>query len=170
YREIDRNFKHITNVNETDIRQYSKDFDNYFQELNSLNKYANLFQCISGDEKLENYYRQFLNYHRFLDNQMECSSMSSKYKELKHLLVIAQSLTCLDRFSSFSLSDYGFRGLYKQYHLEIFQISQDAHKLITDYISKGDYAYVDLALADIDENFSNSKYLNQIKHDLECSL
>ncbi|CAF4440674.1 unnamed protein product, partial [Rotaria sp. Silwood2] len=170
YREIDRNFKHITNVNETDIRQYSKDFDNYFQELNSLNKYANLFQCISGDEKLENYYRQFLNYHRFLDNQMECSSMSSKYKELKHLLVIAQSLTCLDRFSSFSLSDYGFRGLYKQYHLEIFQIYQDAHKLITDYISKGDCAYVDIALADIDENFSNSKYLNQIKYDLECSL
>ncbi|CAF3427967.1 unnamed protein product [Rotaria sp. Silwood2] len=101
---------------------------------------------------------------------MEYTSMSSKYKELKHLLVIAQSLTCLDRFSSFSLSDYGFRGLYKQYHLEIFQISQDAHKLITDYISKGDYAYVDLALADIDENFSNSKYLNQIKYDLECSL
>ncbi|CAF4665777.1 unnamed protein product [Rotaria sp. Silwood1] len=170
YKEIDRNFKHITNVNETDIRQYSKDFDNYFQELNSLNKYANLFQCISGDEKLENYYRQFLNYHRFLDNQMEYFSMSSKYKELKHLLVIAQSLTCLDRFSSFSLSDYGFRGLYKQYHLEIFRISQDAHKLIIDYISKGDYAYVDLALADIDENLSNSKYLNQIKHDLECSL
>ncbi|CAF3769728.1 unnamed protein product [Rotaria sp. Silwood1] len=170
YKEIDRNFKHITNVNETDIRQYSKDFDNYFQELNSLNKYANLFQCISGDEKLENYYRQFLNYHRFLDNQMEYFSMSSKYKELKHLLVIAQSLTCLDRFSSFSLSDYGFRGLYKQYHLEIFRISQDAHKLIIDYISRGDYAYVDLALADIDENLSNSKYLNQIKHDLECSL
>ncbi|CAF1643132.1 unnamed protein product [Rotaria sp. Silwood1] len=170
YKEIDRNFKHITNVNETDIRQYSKDFDNYFQELNSLNKYVNLFQCISGDEKLENYYRQFLNYHRFLDNQMEYFSMSSKYKELKHLLVIAQSLTCLDRFSSFSLSDYGFRGLYKQYHLEIFRISQDAHKLIIDYISKGDYAYVDLALADIDENLSNSKYLNQIKHDLECSL
>ncbi|CAF1639796.1 unnamed protein product [Rotaria sp. Silwood1] len=170
YKEIDRNFKHITNVNETDIRQYSKDFDNYFQELNSLNKYVNLFQCISGDEKLENYYRQFLNYHRFLDNQMEYFSMSSKYKELKHLLVIAQSLTCLDRFSSLSLSDSGFRGLYKQYHLEIFRISQDAHKLIIDYISRGDYAYVDLALADIDENLSNSKYLNQIKHDLECSL
>ncbi|CAF2865390.1 unnamed protein product [Rotaria sp. Silwood2] len=169
-KEIERNFKHITNTDEVDRNRYSGKLESCFQELSSLDKYALIFECLHGTKKIEDWHRQFFNYRRFLGNKMDEYKISGRNEELKNLLSIAQALSCIDRFCAIVLSDNGFHTLHRQYQIEIARMSREAYNMVIDYIMKGDYANSDLALSDIIEDSSNSKYLTQIKYDLQCSL
>jgi hypothetical protein len=169
-KEIERNFKDIKNIDGGDPKQYSEDLERFFQELSSLEKYPLVFECLHGAERIQHWHRQFFDHHRFLDHKMEEYKSSMRNKELKNLLTIAQALSCVDRFSTAILNDNGFRALYRQHQLDMAKMSREISNKIIDYISKGDYANADLALSDIMENLSDSKYSAQIKNDLESSL
>jgi hypothetical protein len=166
-KKIERNFSDITNTDTDDPNQYSEDLEMSVQELSSLEKYPFVFESLDGAEKIKHWHRQVFKYHCFLEHEMEVFKISGRNQQFRKLLVIAQALSCLDPVM---LADNGFRALYRRYQIEIAGGSKEAYTRAIDYISKRDYANADLALSDILENSLNSKFLTQIKYDLQYSL
>ncbi|CAF3411008.1 unnamed protein product [Rotaria socialis] len=169
-KEIKRNFKHITKLEQSDLSQYSEDLNSYFQALSSLDRYELVFESRQGGNKIEHWHREFFNYYHFLENHIEVCKISGKNEELKNLLIIAQALSCLARVCKVIFKDNGFRVLYWQYRLGIAKSSREAYKQAMDYLFKGDYTSADLALSDIVEKLPDSTFLKQIKYELQLSL
>jgi len=89
-KEIEKNFKHITRIDESDPRPYSDVLEKYLEELFSLEKNALVFENVHGAETIERWHRQFFNYHRSLENLMEEYKISGRNQEFRNLLTIAQ--------------------------------------------------------------------------------
>ncbi|CAF1610759.1 unnamed protein product [Rotaria magnacalcarata] len=169
--EITRNFKSIINIeSREDYSEYSNDLEKYLRELSSLNRFANVFDCIDGAEKQENWYQTFFGYHRNLSDKMEEYKMSDNKRELQTRLNIAQALICVDSFCASVFTDNGFRVLYRQYQIEVNKQCKATYMSVLDHISKMDYESATISLADIDHRLLNEKDLAQIKHDLQTSL
>lgn len=169
-KEIKRNFKHIINLDENDLGHYSTNLEKCFEALSSLDKYTLVFENLHGAKKLADWDRKFFNDHRVLEHKMSVCKTSGRNDELRNHLIIAQALSCIDRFFTVKIADNGFRTLYRQYQIEIARESREGYNRVIEYIGKSDYATVDLALSDIVEDLSSSRFLAQIKHELQCSL
>jgi hypothetical protein len=169
--EISRNFNSTRSIGiEEGPFSYSQDLEMRLQELLSFNKFQHVFECINGAETVEHWHQEFLDFHRSLSAKMEEYKVAGKLKELKDQLIIAQALTCVDRFCATVFAGNGFGALYRQYQGEINRECKVAYRTVLDHISKGDYARADIALSDIEDNPLNQKDMTQIQHDLQCSL
>ena len=169
-REIERNFKQITQSDRVDLYSYSAELERLFHELSSLEKYSLVFECFQGAEKIEYWHRQFRHYYWFLDHRLDEFRVSARNHELQHLIVIAETLSCLDHVAINGLPENRFHNLYRQYRSEMTKMSEEVSQSVIDYISKGDYVGANLRLAEILENSSHSKSITQIKYHLNCSL
>ncbi|CAM4958278.1 unnamed protein product [Rotaria socialis] len=169
-KEFERNFTHITNIDESYCNQYLGDLEIRCQEISSLDSYLFVFESLRGADKIDRWHRQLFNYYHVLENEMEICKISGRYQELRTFLMIAQSLSRLDCFGKIIVADNRFRHLYKQYQNDIAIESREAYIRVIDCISNGDYSNADLSLSDFIEYSSNSKFLAHIKHDLESSL
>ncbi|CAF1295905.1 unnamed protein product [Rotaria sordida] len=165
-KEIIKNFANITNLDESDPNQYSNNLEKCFEELFSLNKYTLVFESLHGVDKIEHWRQQVFNYHRLLDNKMEVYKIDGINKELRSTSIIAQALSCLDRFCR----DKEFRALHRQCQFDIAKRSREAYDRAIDYVSKEDYANANFELDDVIEDPPNQKFLTQIKNKLQPSL
>ncbi|CAF4580786.1 unnamed protein product, partial [Rotaria sp. Silwood2] len=169
--EINMKFNYMRTIDdERDPFLYSQDLEMRLQELSSSSKFAHVFECINAAETVEDLQQKFLEFHRILSSKMEEYKNASKIKELRDQVIIAQALACVDRFCANILAGNGFADLYKQYQREIHKECRIAYKTVLDYISKGDYPNVDMALSDIQDKPLNPRDKAQIQNDLHCSL
>ncbi|CAF4260276.1 unnamed protein product, partial [Rotaria magnacalcarata] len=168
--KIDEKFNSIINTEKSNRSQHSEDLEMLFQELSSLSEMELIFERIDGVEKLRHWHLVFSNYYRYLDHHMEDSSIHGRSEELKTFLLIAQALSCLDRFCIAILSGNEFHSLYRQHQAEISRISREAYRSVLEHVSKGDYAHADMILSDMDYSSLDEKCLGQIKNDLHFSL
>ena len=169
--EISTKFQHARRIDvEGGPLQYSCDLRMRLYELSSLSKYARVFECMDGAEKVEHWRQQFLEYHHTLSSNMEQHRASGRYKDLKDQLIIAQALSCLDIFCVSVFAGNGFQSLHRQYQIEVWRGIEAACRIVLDYISKRDYANTDMALYDIDDRSLNQRDSAQIKHDLQNSI
>ncbi|CAF1084596.1 unnamed protein product [Adineta steineri] len=170
-KQINEKFNYVRNANsEGDPFLYSQDLEICLQELSSFSRFPHVFERINAAETIEKLHQEFLDYHRNLNAKMEEYKVSGKLKELKDQLIIAQALTCVDRFCVNVFAGNGFTALYKQYQGEIYKECKVAYRTVLDYLSKGDYANADIALSDTEDNPLNPRDKAQIQHDLQCSL
>ncbi|CAF0999381.1 unnamed protein product [Adineta steineri] len=170
-KQINEKFNYVRNANsEGGPFIYSQDLEICLQELSSFSRFPHVFERINAAETIEKLHQEFLDFHRNLNAKMEEYKVSGKLKELKDQLIIAQALTCVDRFCVNVFAGNGFAALYKQYQGEIYRECKVAYRTVLDYISKGDYANADIVLSDIENNPLNQKDKTQITHDLQCSL
>ncbi|CAF4205874.1 unnamed protein product, partial [Didymodactylos carnosus] len=169
--EISKKFHYVCRIDvEGGPFQYSQDLEMRLQELSSLSRFVNVFECIDGLEKVEYWHREFLEYHRILDDTMKAYEDDKRYRELNNYLTIAHVLTCVDRFCVVVFAGNGFGTLYRQYQGKRRNECRVAYKTVLDYISNEDYANADIALSDIDDNPLNPRHKAQIQHDLQSSL
>ncbi|CAF3859742.1 unnamed protein product, partial [Rotaria sordida] len=169
--EIITKFNYMHTVDdEKDPFLYSQDLEMRLQELLSFSRFSYVFECINGAEMIEDFHQKFLEFHRTLSSKMEEYKNPSKIKELRNQVIIAQALTCVDRFCANIFSGNGFAALYRQYQGEIHKECRIAYKTVLDHISKGDYANADMALSDIQDKPLNPRDKAQIQNDLHCSL
>ncbi|CAF1526625.1 unnamed protein product, partial [Rotaria sordida] len=169
--EIITKFNYMHTVDdEKDPFLYSQDLEIRLQELLSFSRFSYVFECINGAEMIEDFHQKFLEFHRTLSSKMEEYKNPSKIKELRNQVIIAQALTCVDRFCANIFSGNGFAALYRQYQGEIHKECRIAYKTVLDHISKGDYANADMALSDIQDKPLNPRDKAQIQNDLHCSL
>jgi hypothetical protein len=101
---------------------------------------------------------------------MEECKLSPTGKEFRDNLLIAHTLSSVDRFCGEMFVNNGFGFLYREYQVEFTKGCKEAYKIVLDYIAKGDYASADIELSQIDEKPLNSRALAQVKLDLETSL
>ncbi|CAF1316643.1 unnamed protein product [Rotaria sordida] len=169
--EIITKFNYMHTVDdEKDPFLYSQDLEIRLQELSSFSRFSYVFECINEAEMIEDFHQKFLEFHRTLSSKMEEYKNPSKIKELRNQVIIAQALTCVDRFCANIFSGNGFAALYRQYEGEIHKECRIAYKTVLDHISKGDYANADMALSDIQDKPLNPRDKAQIQNDLHCSL
>ncbi|CAF3975531.1 unnamed protein product [Rotaria sordida] len=169
--EINTKFNYLRTVgDERDPFLHSQDLEMCLQELSSFNKFPEVFTCINAAETIEDLQQKFFEYHRILNAKMEEYKVAAKIKELKDQVIIAQALTCVDRFCVNIFAGNGFSALYRQYQGEIHKECRIAYKTVLDHISKGDYAKADMALTDIQDKPLNERDKAQIQNDLFCSL
>ena len=157
-KEINEKYNHTRNINsEGGPFMYSQDVEIRLQELSSFSRFLHVFEYINGAETIENLQKEFLDFHCNLSTKMEEYKVSGKLRELKDQLIIAQALTCVDRFCAHVFAGNGFAALYRQYYGEIHRECKAAYKIVLDYISGGDYANADITLSDIEDNPLNPK-------------
>ena len=94
---------------------YSQDLEMRLQELSSFSKYPHVFDYINGAETIEQWHREFLDFHRNLGVRMEEYKVAGKIRKLRDQLVIAQALTCVDCFCVPVFAGNGFGALYRRY-------------------------------------------------------
>ncbi|CAF0892446.1 unnamed protein product [Didymodactylos carnosus] len=91
--EISNNFIYVcSNSVEGAPIQSSQDLEMRLQELSSLNRFPDVFECIDGLTKVGHWHREFLKYHRTLDDKMKAYEDDKRYKELNDQLIIAHAL------------------------------------------------------------------------------
>jgi energy-coupling factor transporter ATP-binding protein EcfA2/uncharacterized protein YukE len=169
--EIKKNYKNIINNNtQDDCLQYSEDLEKRLHELSSLSKFPYVFECIDGTEKFENWQREFLNYYQSLSAQIKEYKVSGKTKELRDQIYIMRALTCVDRFCGEEFATNGFRVLCNQCQEELIKGSQEAYKIILEYILMGDYVNVDRELSRMDNKSLHLRDSAHIQHNLQDSL
>ena len=170
--EIERKFSLIQSINVGGAHfQHSQDLELRLDELLlSLKRFTHVFECINGEEGVQRWRRIFHEYYLELDNKMkECRDLDTSRK-LKDLLIIAHALSCIDRFFPDVFATSGFKTLYKQYQEELNKECRESYRIVLDYISKADYANVDIVLSNIDDGPLNLRDKAQIQHDLQNSL
>ena len=168
---IDEKFADARNVDsEGGPFTYSQDLEIRLQELSSFSRYPHVLGVINGVENIEKWHHEFLAFHRSLSANMEQYKVACKLRELRDQLIVAQALTCVDRFCSSVFANNGFAALYRQYQGEITRECRAAYKTVLDYILNRDYANADMAISDIEDNSLNLRDEAQIKNDLLCSL
>ena len=169
--EINRKFVHTRSVDsEGGPFMYSQDLEMRLAELSSFSRYPHVSQCMNAAEVVERWHREFLDFHGSLGAKMEEYKVAGKLRELRDQLMIAQALSCVDRFCSPVFAGNGIGVLYRQYQGEITRECRAAYKTVLEYISKGEYANADLAISDIEENPLNPRDKAQLQNDLHCSL
>ena len=169
--EINRTFIHTRSVDsEGGPFMYSQDLEMRLAELSLFSRYSHVSQCMNAAEVVERWHQEFLDFHRSLGGKMEEYKVAGKLRELRDQLMIAQALSCVDRFCSPVFAGNGFGVLYRQYQGEITRECRAAYKTVLEYISKGDYANADMAISDIEENPLNPRDKAQLQNDLHCSL
>ena len=169
--EINRTFIHTRSVDSKGGPfMYSQDLEMRLVELSLFSRYSHVSQCINASEVIERWHQEFLDFHRSLGGKMEEYKVAGKLRELRDQLMIAQALSCVDRFCSPVFAGNGFGVLYRQYQGEITRECRAAYKTVLEYISKGDYANADMAISDIEENPLNPRDKAQLQNDLHCSL
>ncbi|CAF2770029.1 unnamed protein product [Rotaria sp. Silwood2] len=170
-KEISASFQQACSIDaEGDRLQYSYDLQMRLQELATLSRYTHVFECIDGVEKLAYWHQRFLQYYHTLSYNMEQSRASNRSQDLKSQLNIAQTLSCLDKVCGDVLGNVGFQSLYRQYQNKVDEEIREAYRIVLDYISKRDYANVDMILRGINISSLNPRDLAQIQHDLSNSL
>ncbi|CAF0934036.1 unnamed protein product [Adineta steineri] len=169
--EINRTFFEIRTIsNEKNPLLYSQELEMHLRELSSFNKYSHVFQCINGDEIIEYWQQQFLSFHHILSAKMEEYKLEGKLRELKDQIIIAQALSCVDRFGVVIFAGNGFGSLYRQYQGEMNKESRVIYRTVLEYISKEDFANAANKLSEIDEDPWNVRDKAQIENDLQSSL
>ena len=169
--EINRTFVHSRSVDsEEGPFMYSQDLEMRLAELSLFSRYSHVSQCMNAAEVIERWHQEFLDFHRSLGVKIEEYKVAGKRRELRDQLMIAQALSCVDRFCSPVFAGNGFGVLYRQYQGEITGEPRAAYKTVLEYISRGDYANADMAISDIEENPLNPRDKAQIHYDLLCSL
>ena len=171
--KIMENFRRIISMDEhvdRDLFQYAQDLEIGLRELFSLRKFDNVFQYIDGNEKLEHCKQEFLKYFNVLNTTVEEYITVGRSQQLNDCLLIAQTLSCVDRFCGTEFESDGYGALYRKYRKELIRGCNEAYKTVLDCIGRGDYENVALELCHIDTQLLNNKALAQIKHDLQRFL
>ncbi|CAF3541480.1 unnamed protein product [Rotaria socialis] len=80
--EITKTFNYIISIDAEGGRfQHSQDLEMRLQELSSLNRFPHVFECIDGFAKVEHWRREFLKYHRDLDDKMKACEDDKRYRD-----------------------------------------------------------------------------------------
>lgn len=156
---------------DSNLFQHSQELDLRLQELTSLQRYTNVFDCIEGKDKIKYWHVEFRNYHRDLNNQMQEHHDARNSEESKAQLMIARALSCVDRFCDDSgCSANGFGDLYSFYHKEKVKEFRKVYQNILQHIEEEDYAHAEIALLSIQGDSWNSQDKAQIEYDVQSSL
>jgi hypothetical protein len=161
---------HVENYRNENSSKYSQDIEIRLQALALISKFSQVFEYIEGQEKLEHHRQLYRRYYSILKDKMEECKLSGRSRELRDHLLIAQTLSCVDRFfeNDFQLNGYGT--LYKQYQVELIKDCEQALSLVLDCIEKREYNNVDIQLSHIDEKLVNPLHFEHIKYSLQSSL
>lgn len=171
HQEIERKFDLVSRTpSDSDRFHHCQDLSMRLQDLTSLERYTQVFNCIEGKDKIEYWQQYFLRYYRTLTKTIQTCFDSRKNQELKEQLNIAYALMCIDFFCGPSFSTNGFGALYSQYHKETVREYREVYKTVLGYISKEDYASADIELSKIADGSLNAQDIAQIGHDVQTSL
>ncbi|CAF0947135.1 unnamed protein product [Adineta steineri] len=156
---------------DSNIFQHSQELDMRLQELRSLERYANVFECIEGKDKIEYWRRIFFDYHRTLTSRIQEYANARNNQESKAQLMIAHALSCVDRFCDDSgFSTNGFGTLYSHCHKETVTQCRKIYQTILQHIANEDYANAEIALSNIKDDSLNAQDRAQIEYDVQSSL
>ncbi|CAF0846527.1 unnamed protein product [Adineta steineri] len=161
---------HIENYRNKNSSKYSQDIEVRLQALAFLSKFSLVFERVNGQEILQSCRQQYYSYYDTLKSTMEHCKLSGQSRELRDCLLIAQTLSCVDRFfeGNFLLNGYG--ALHKQYQVELIKDCEQALSIVLDCIEKREYDNVDIQLSHIDEKLVNPLHFAHIKYGLQSSL
>ena len=169
-KEMEKNFEHITRIDESNRSQYSNDLHTCLDVLFSFKRYPLVFATLHGEEKIDRWCRKLLTYHHSLESELEVCHSPGENQELQNHLAIAQTLSDVDHFWTTRAGGNDFRGLYSHYQKKISEASRQAQEKAIEFITRGDFVGADLALSDVVDSLSNSRLVNYIKGDLHTSL
>ncbi|CAF1330967.1 unnamed protein product [Adineta ricciae] len=144
--------------------KYSQNIEIHLQALDFLSRFPQVFEYIDGKEKLEQHRRQYHVYYETLKSRMEQYKYSGQSRELRDHLLIAQTLTCIDRFFEKDFPLNGYQTLYKRYQSELIKDCEEASATVLPCIDKSEYDKVDAQLSLMDEKFVNPLHFAHIKY------
>ncbi|CAF0784452.1 unnamed protein product, partial [Adineta ricciae] len=160
----------IENYRRENSSKYSQDIEIHLQALDFLSRFSEVYEHIDGQEKLKSHQQQYRDYYETLKSRMEQYKSSGQSRELRDHLLIAQTLTCIDRFLQGDFLLNGYQELYKKYQFELIQDCEKASAIVLACIDKSEYDNVDAQLSHMDEKFVNPLHFAHIKYSLQSSL
>ncbi|KAL4445288.1 hypothetical protein ABPG74_022101 [Tetrahymena malaccensis] len=167
-KELISNIQNIKNVNEekiNDVFKYTQQIACRLQEILDLQPYKKVFQIINGNDIIKKWRKEFSANLIELRDQM--SQNTIKNVNIRKHLDITRALTQIDFFIT---EENNYFQLYKQFQHKVTDGLREIYQKIILLIDKHEFQQVNTELLDAENQPTNEKALEQIKHNINITV